>query len=435
MKKIKNFSDFSDFASTPDLMQVYLFTHSDAFSFSHVDHAVRSAASKMFDFLTPPGIFPESVRKGVPVYNYGNEEEIAQLIKDGRIDRKDVYNAPGNLKYANDKQLFHKRTEDLRCVPETVFDKESAMKLKFPVIAKPKDGSKGQGIEVFDTPEQLRSSDGKFDVFSHKFDLQREFRVISVRGEISYLAERIPVNQKAKSLRESEDVFMRKGTMEGRSEYVWKERQFGKGGLPDESRFVKICKDTHDRLELDVLGIDIGIDSKGKLWLIEANTCPGLNNDQVVRIYLSVFRDYYGRDPEPFSMAKIKEIQKELRTRSRDKVKFAFHSKTGKSMDFGYNEDPDRKSASVKFDIEKSFGRTLRSMVVQESVEHDRLTTLRDQNPDLEFVLTPAERFAGAYYARVNRADGEYVAGIKGPASLQNAVEFFEQIVKNKLRS
>lgn len=359
MSKIKNFKDFNAFVEQADIHKVYLFSHSDKFSFSHVDHAVKAGASMIFTFLSPPGIYPDSIDSSLPVYNYGNDEEIVPLIKDKVIKSRNVYNKPGNLKYANDKVKFHKKMEGASFVPKTVFTAEEALKLKFPIIGKPAEGSKGQGIEVFKTKEELQNYDGeKMDVFSKKFDLKKEYRVISMKGDLLYIAERIPTNKKAKSLRESEDIFMKDGTLGERSAYEWKEKQFGKGGVPELKKFKTICDKTHERLGLDVLGVDIAIDGSGKLWLIEANTCPGLNNDQVVKIYLSIFKDFYKRDPEPYSMAKIEEIQKELRTRSQDDIKFSFHSRPGRMMDWG---TPDQ-SSSVKYDIEKSFGDTLKNI-------------------------------------------------------------------------
>lgn len=342
-----------------DLLKIYIFTHSDHYSFSHVDWVVRNVGELLFQLLAPPGIFPESINADLPVYNYGNSEEIVDLIKSGTFKRKNIYNLPSNLVNANDKVKFHKKMEGCSFVPKTVFTAEEAGKLTFPIIAKPKEGSKGQGITVFKDKAELEAYDGEaLDTYSKKFDLQREFRIISMKGDLLYLAERIPTNKKAKSLRESEDVFMRDGTIGERSEYVWKEREFGKGGLPSLKKFKNICTKTHELLKLDVLGIDIGIDDKGKLWLIEANTCAGLNNDQIIRIYLSIFKDFYGRDPEPYSMQKIKELQKELQIRNKDDIRFSFSARPGRMMDWG---TPDQTS-SVKFDIEKSFGKPLKDI-------------------------------------------------------------------------
>ena len=142
MKKIKNFKDFKAFTNLSDLYKINLIATSDKFSFSHVDHIVKSVASMLFTFIMPPGIFEDTIISSYPVYNYGNNDEIHALIKSGVFKRKNIYNVPGNLENANDKVKFHKKMEGCPFVPKTVFTPEDAKKLKFPLIAKPKNGSK-----------------------------------------------------------------------------------------------------------------------------------------------------------------------------------------------------------------------------------------------------------------------------------------------------
>lgn len=361
MARIKKFMDYLDLAKCPDLLKINLFTHSDKFSFSHVDHIVKAAGAFLFNYICPPGIFDESINGELPVYNYGNFDEIKKLIEDGIIDKKNVYNDPDNLVNANDKVVFHKKMSGFSFVPKTVFDLDNVNKLKFPVIAKPSNGSKGQGIVVFKDAEELKDADKDVDfgIFSEKFNLQKEFRIICLRSKMLYVAERIPVNKKAMALRESEDIFMRDGTMAERSGYKWVTRSFGKGDLTDTKGLTDICQKTCKALGLDILGIDVGLDEKGKMHLIEANTCPGLNSDQIVKIYLGIFEDYYGRLPERNSMDKIKSIAKELKRVHANKIKFSFHNIPGRRMDWGIE---DVASSSVKYDLEKSFGDTFVNM-------------------------------------------------------------------------
>lgn len=369
MKKLMKFGEYN----TPkDLKKIYLMPHSDRFSFSHIDHLVRRVAENLFDLVMAPGIFPESINPDLPVYNYGNHDEIYDLIKKGAFKKKNIYNHPDNLKYANDKIEFHKAMDGLDFVPKTVFKQEDVSKLKFPIIAKPKGGSKGEGINVFKTKEDLENfkpedDDMKLDLFSEKFNLEREFRVITVNGKRVYIAERIPTNKKAKSLRESanmfpsKDLFGKKGTLDGRSSYKWVEIK-----NPDLDKKVweqidKIMPVACEKLKLEVMGLDFGLDSNGKVWIIEANTCPGLNKDQIVRIYLQIFEDFYERKPEDASMQKIKQMRDELVRASKSKAKFSHSSSMGRRMDWTYSEDG-RKTSNVKFDIEKSFGSTLNNI-------------------------------------------------------------------------
>lgn len=424
-KKIKNFDEFRAFAKQGDLFQVNLIPHSDRFSFSHVDHAVKAVGSMLFNFIQPPGIFMDSINPDLPVYNYGNSEEINDIIKAGAFKRKNIYNLPSNLVNANDKVKFHKKMEGCSFVPKTVFTADEAAKLTFPIIAKPKEGSKGQGITVFKDKAELEAYDGEqLDTYSRKFDLQREFRVISMKGDLLYLAERIPTNKKAKSLRESEDVFMQDGTIGERSEYVWKEKQFGKDGLPSLKKFKTICDKTHDLLKLDVMGIDIGIDDKGKLWLIEANTCPGLNNDQVVRIYLAIFKDFYGRNPEEHSMNKIKELQNELRTRNKDEINFSFSARPGRMMDWG---TPDQ-SSSAKFDIEKSFGAPLKDIKAEKLKESDSSFQYKGYDCNVRYVESRKA------YTGIIEKNGEYQYGLKGWLPLGKFIDWAKSTIDTKTK-
>jgi len=369
MKKLMNFGEYS----TPkDLKKIYLIPHSDRFSFSHIDHLVRRVSENLFDLVMAPGIFPESINSELPVYNYGNHDEIYELIKNGQFKKKNIYNHPDNLKYANDKIEFHKAMDGLDFVPKTVFKQEDVSQLKFPIIAKPKGGSKGEGINVFKTKEDLEKftpedEEMKLDLFSEKFDLQREFRVITVKGTRVYIAERIPTNKKAKSLRESanlfpnKDLFGKKGTLDGRSSYKWVEVKNSDLDKKVWDQIEKIMPVACEKLKLEVMGLDFGLDSKGKVWIIEANTCPGLNKDQIVRIYLQIFEDFYKRKPEPPTMKKIEEMRAELIRASKSKAKFSHSASMGRRMDWTYSEDG-RKTSNVKFDIEKSFGSTLNSI-------------------------------------------------------------------------
>jgi hypothetical protein len=353
-----------------DLRKFYLFSHSDKFSFSHIDSLVRSVAGEMFMLLMPPGIFPDSIDPTIPIFNYGNTPELQKLIDDGIVKKENVYNLPENLPNANSKVEFHKKTKALKFVPKSVFTKEEAAKLKFPIIAKPANGSKGEGIEVFKIKEDLDETKGEFDVFSEKFDLKREFRVISINGHITFIAERIPENEKANSLRENQmqnkDIFDRKGTLSERSAYKWVKIDLGKEKDLSEDKIVAICKQINESLGLQFLGVDIGLDDTGKLWCIEANTCPGLNKDQIVLIYKALFKDFYDREPSAFTTKKLDEYQAELMRANEDPAKFSFSPQQGNR--FYYYDDKvdmetgDRKGKQLlttKYNIEKSFGNTM----------------------------------------------------------------------------
>lgn len=399
---------FESFNATNDLKKFYLFSHSDRFSFSHIDSLVRSVAGDIFMFLMPPGIFPKSIDPNIPVFNYGNTPELQELIDSGFILEKNVYNLPKNLVNANSKVEFHKKTEGLDYVPKTVFKKEEAAGLKFPIIAKPSGGSKGEGIKVFKTKEELDSSTDAFDLFSEKFDLKREFRIISIKGEMVFIAERIPENDKANSLRENQhenkDIFDREGTLSGRSSYKWVKVEFGKD-IPEEKAFQDICRSINEALSLEFLGVDIGLDSSGKLWCIEANTCPGLNKDQIVLIYIALFKDFYKKEPNEQTMKTLNQYRDELMRANEDPAKFSFSPHQGNRF-YYYNdivdhETGERKGRSLltmKYNIEKSFGNTMLNIKKNESKikdfkgfnkinENENEVVMRTEKPDVAQII------------------------------------------------
>lgn len=366
MEHLKLFESFKD----NDLQKIYLMSHSDKFSFSHIDSLVRSVSAKLFMLLMPPGIFPESINPEIPIFNYGNTPELQKLLDDGIVKSKNVYNLPKNLPNANSKVEFHKRTKDLKFVPKSVFTKEEAEKLKFPIIAKPAEGSKGEGIKVFKTKEDLKSAKDEFDVFSEKFDLKREFRVISIKGELVFIAERIPENDKANSLREKkhDDIFDREGTLSERSSYRWVKVEYGKKGVPEEKEFKKVCSAINIATKLEFLGVDIGLDSSGKSWAIECNSCPGLNKEQIVLIYEAIFKDFYGRTPDVASQKMLDSYKAELLRANEDPAKFSFSPHQGMRF-YSYDDFVDseeerkgKKILTVKFQIEKGFGKPLKDI-------------------------------------------------------------------------
>lgn len=396
-----------------DLHRVYLFASSDKFSFSHIDSLVRSVSQKMFQLLTPPGIFADSIDKTLPVFNYGNKEEIKKLIEDGVIERKNVYNQPENLVNANSKVEFHKKTAGMEFIPKTVYSKEEASSLKFPIIAKTEKGSKGEGVEVFKTIEELNASTTEFGVFSEKFDLDKEFRCISIKGQIVFIAERIPENEKANSLREeehSEDIFDRKGTLDKRSAYEWKTVEMGQDGLPAREVFENVCRLINEKLGLEFLGVDIGIDKQGKLFCIEANTCPGLNKDQVVLIYEKIFEDFYKRKVSPHTQKTLDQFKDELMRANQDPAKFSHSPHMGRKF-YHYNKHPDQNDPeakkgdpsvySVKFDLEKSFGKPLKDIKQMKHLKEFKgwtSTSTDSEEVPVSYDFVPANKTERKYY-------------------------------------
>ncbi len=85
-------------------------------------------------------------------------------------------------------------------LPKTCFTKEEAIHLNYPIVCKPDNKSSGRGIEKFNSPEELKSSRVKFDVYSEYIDHIREFRALVLDDKIIYIAERINMNEKKNTI-------------------------------------------------------------------------------------------------------------------------------------------------------------------------------------------------------------------------------------------
>ena len=226
--------------------------------------------------------------RDIPVYNFGQDDWTNCLIKDKKIAKGNVYNSPDRRQYASDKVKFYKAMSKSEYIPKTVYTLKASESLEFPVIAKPAKGCGGYGIKRFETVEQLQKSKDEFDLYQECIDIDKEYRVIFFDEEILFISERTPDNAKAKSFRNG------KGSSAGaRNEFVWTSQIISK--FAKRTKFKELCQQVMDTTKLDCVGIDIAVDKSGKCWIIEANTTPGLNNDQCIVIYKAMFEKFYGR--------------------------------------------------------------------------------------------------------------------------------------------
>ena len=66
-----------------------------------------------------------------------------KLLKEGLIKDENVYNHPKYIKQSGSKAEFHKIVDGDENIPQTCHSKEEALKIGFPLIAKPADGHSG----------------------------------------------------------------------------------------------------------------------------------------------------------------------------------------------------------------------------------------------------------------------------------------------------
>ena len=96
--------------------------------------------------------------------------------------------------------------------------------------------------------------------------------------------EREPLNDKAKS-----------GDGDGKEEMNFKYIKRDVTALPEKFKTLieKFCNKFKD---LPYICFDIMEDQKGKLYIIESNSQPGVPYDSTVQIYRKIFKDFYGRE-------------------------------------------------------------------------------------------------------------------------------------------
>lgn len=97
-----------------------------------------------------------------------------------------------NDNFTRSKQDYYNLLKDYDFMPKTCFSKEEAMEiLNFPIVAKPDGGTRGYGIQKFDTKKELENSLSEFDVYSEYVNHISEIRVFVLNGKIIYIFERI----------------------------------------------------------------------------------------------------------------------------------------------------------------------------------------------------------------------------------------------------
>lgn len=278
----KSFEEFLfESRATDDLHKVYITINP---KYGHKWWTYKGfAGSNFFQQLTPDTYKDIDINPDYPVLNY-NSDMVNTLLDEGLIKKQNIYNAPDQIVYSGSKAKFHEKVEGDPNIPETVFSKEEALEMSFPIIAKPAEGHSGIGIQIFKNPEDLKASKDKFDIFSEFVDKKEEHRFFLFNGQPFFWMERKALNDKAKS---------------------------GSGETKDRMYFKYIKKDPLDLGEdyrelltrfsekfsgLPFICFDVMKSNTDKLYIIESNTMPGVPFDTTVKLYQNIFKDFFKRE-------------------------------------------------------------------------------------------------------------------------------------------
>jgi hypothetical protein len=297
MKRVKTYEDFTAGireAVEGDLHKVYV-ALGDAEG-HRFWNAENYAGEKFFKKITLDNYDEIEINQDYPILSY-NSKVIKALLDNNLIKIENVYNRPEHIKKSSSKAEFHKILDGDENIPKTAFTPEDAVKIGFPLIAKPAEGHSGAGIQIFKSKEEFDAADhDKFDIYSQYIDKKSEHRLVTFKGELLHWLTREPMNDKAKS-----------GDGEKDSEMLFKYIKRNKENTPERftalvDKFSKIFKD------LPYICFDVMEDQDGKLYVIESNSGPGVPFDLTVQLYRVIFKDFYGREVNSETDKKLAEI-------------------------------------------------------------------------------------------------------------------------------
>jgi len=301
MKILKSYSEFLNEKINEkenDLFKVYLAIDPDS---GHRWWSYKGfAADNFFIQINKDNYKDIDINTNYPILTY-NSGVVETLLKENLIKKENIYNRPEFIKQSGSKAEFHKIVDGDESIPKTCHSEEEALKIGFPLIAKPAEGHSGLGIQVFKSKEDWDKADhSKFDIYSEFIDKKSEHRVINFKGKPFFWMERKPMNDKAKS-----------GEGEGKEEMSFKYIKRNINTIPEKfnklvERFCGMFKD------LPYICFDIMEDQKGKLFIIESNSQPGVPYDSTVQIYRQVFADFYGRSVDEETDKILKGLSEDL---------------------------------------------------------------------------------------------------------------------------
>jgi len=231
-----------------------------------------------------------TIPPNVPIVYYGghSDDKSIAFLKNKRVLMKNMYNVPSEKLISGNKDNFAKLFKGATWLPKTVFTREEAIEgaVGFPVIAKPKDGHSGLGIEKFDTPEELKKSKNSFDLYCQYIDISQEYRILFCRQKIVLINERVPTIEDKLSVKTKSAKDKISFT------YVYQDLQ--KVDPAFIRKVMEIFYDIKQKIGLDLWALDLVVDKHGKMWVMETSSSTGLGSAKMAEVYKAVYEDFYG---------------------------------------------------------------------------------------------------------------------------------------------
>jgi hypothetical protein len=303
IRKYEEFLNESyDRMQSDDLQRFYFLTHEKYSSDKPLGKMIVEIRNGLFDqiLLTSSNAMKLTLDPGIPVLNFTEDNDlIEKMIDKGIIDKKNLYNNPENSTLVSDKAIFHKTFGDQGFVPKTVFSIDEVEDLKFPIIAKPAKGRSAEGIQKFDSADDLKKSKEKFDLFSEMIDIDKEYRCFCFKNDVLSLDRRDKVEG-------SEDFLADTKTA---TDFIY--NSINISNYEKKKMLEELIKSCRKLVNLDFFSIDFAEDSNGDLWLIEMNSRTGMGADKMVNLYRKIYDDYYGKGVEKAQEKALQNIEKD----------------------------------------------------------------------------------------------------------------------------
>ena len=232
----------------------------------------------------------------MPTLNYSNWQT-TRLIKAG-MNPELVYNKKEAKKKVSGKKAWHMLHEGSIYIPSTVYRADDVKNLSFPVVAKPDNRYAGQGIVVFERPEDFQNVQMEsFSVFSEKIDIVEESRVFCWRGQPLVHMFRVPADNETKALSKDPEAKLS-------FNYELSEASVPEDMIEAIREFAKV----HD--DLDFYSVDFAR-SKDQLYVIEMSSEPGPCFGVMGHVYKCMYQDHYGQPIDQTAASQIDQWIKE----------------------------------------------------------------------------------------------------------------------------
>lgn len=212
-----------------------------------------------------------------------------------------------------DKRILHKLFDGEEWLSKSCFNLNDAIsgKIGFPLIAKISNGHSGLGIQKFKSKNDLQKypktfkipefgeGDFKFDLFEQFLEIDVEYRSIWYKNKLVILAERVDIEM---------DTSMNNKKSSDKKEFVYVPCDLNKIPIEIKTKFNEIAEKIQSKIKVDVMGIDICFDSKGKINVLEVNYKSGLREEYIPEIYRCIYEDIFIEIFPPILFNYIKEI-------------------------------------------------------------------------------------------------------------------------------